>query len=126
MVLPRSERQPGLRMIDPKWISLETLPTPSLRFHILSSLRGVMQGRAGGLVLRGLKKKPFSHQSFELFEQLSSSLEQKPAGRLCPQSRETYTGDRGVLNYDDLSAGPDHKQFPWNYSRSRFFWENMN
>lgn len=101
MVLPRSERQPGLRMIDPKWISLETLPTPSLRFHILSSLRGVMQGRAGGLVLRGLKKKPFSHQSFELFEQLSSSLEQKPAGRLCPQSRETYTGDRGVLNYDD-------------------------
>lgn len=101
MVLPRSERQPGLRMIEPKWISLETLPTPSLRFHILSSLRGVMQGRAGGLVLRGLKKKPFSHQSFELFEQLSSSLEQKPAGRLCPQSRETYTGDRGVLNYDD-------------------------
>ena len=101
MVLPRSERQPGLRMIDPKWISLETLPTPSLRFHILSSLRGVMQGRAGGLVLRGLKKKPFPHQSFELFEQLSSSLEQKPAGRLCPQSRETYTGDRGVLNYDD-------------------------
>ena len=101
MVLPRSERQPGLRMIDPKWISLETLPTPSLRFHILSSLRGVMQGRAGGLVLRGLKKKPFSHQSFELFEQLSSSLEQKPAGRLCPQSGETYTGDRGVLNYDD-------------------------
>ena len=101
MVLPRSERQPGLRMIDPKWISLETLPTPSLRFHILSSLRGVMQGRAGGLVLRGLKKKPFSHQSFELFEQLSSSLEQKPAGRLCPQSRETYTGDRGVLNYDN-------------------------
>ena len=59
MVLPRSERQPGLRMIEPKWISLETLPTPSLRFHILSSLRGVMQGRAGGLVLRGLRKSHF-------------------------------------------------------------------
>ena len=48
MVLPRSERQPGLRMIDPKWISLETLPTPSLRFHILSSLRGSCRVELGG------------------------------------------------------------------------------
>ena len=76
-------------------------PNPESSLPHTQQSAWVMQGRAGGLVLRGLKKKPFSHQSFELFEQLSSSLEQKPAGRLCPQSRETYTGDRGVLNYDD-------------------------
>ena len=76
-------------------------PNPESSLPHTQQSAWVMQGRAGGLVLRGLKKKPFSHQSFELFEQLSSSLEQKPAGCLCPQSRETYTGDRGVLNYDD-------------------------